>query len=146
MTNTNLMADTEEAKTQLSTQQKKLEDIKNSVISGESQVDGAVDQKQVDEVVDKVYDDQGELQEDIEVGNNEENEDADIEEEDADGEEEDVDGEVEEEEDYEELEEEMEEDQDYESSTADYEDTPGSSTSSSFAAYTDQEMNQKSQR
>ena len=59
---------------------------------------------------------------------------------------EDVDEDVEEEEDYGELEEEMEEDQDYESSTADYEDTPGSSTSSSFAAYTDQEMNQKSQR
>ena len=145
MANTNLMADAEEARTQLSTQQRKLEEIKNSVISGESQVDEAVDQKQVDEVVDKVYDDQGELQEDIEVGDNE-NEDADIEEEDADGEEEDVDDEVEEEEDYEELEEEMEEDQDYESSTADYEDTPGSSTSSSFAAYTDQEMNQKSQR
>ena len=61
MTNTNLQSDAEDAKNQLRSQLKRLEDIKNSVISG------AVEQKLVDEAVDKIYDDQGELKEDIEV-------------------------------------------------------------------------------
>merc|ERR1712147_608448 len=75
MTNTNLMSDAEEARAQLSTQQKKLEEIKNSVISG------GEEQSQVDEAVDQVHDDQGQLREDIEVIDNEENEDVDEEQE-----------------------------------------------------------------
>ena len=59
MTNTNLLSDVEEARSQLTTQQKKLEEIKNSVISG------GEEQSKVDEEVDKVYDDQGEVKEDI---------------------------------------------------------------------------------
>ena len=61
MTNINLQSDAEDAKNQLRSQLKRLEDIKNSVISG------AEEQKLVDEAVDKIYDDQGELKEDIEV-------------------------------------------------------------------------------
>jgi len=61
MTNSNLQSDAEDAKNQLRSQLKRLEDIKNSVIIG------AEEQKLVDEAVDKIYDDQGELMVDIEV-------------------------------------------------------------------------------
>jgi len=164
MTNTNLMSDAEEARAQLSTQQKKLEEIKNSVISG------GEEQSQVDEAVDQVYDDQGQLKEDIEVNappfliefnDNEEKEDVDEEEdngeemgEEDENEEEEMDDEEddyptsealeenEEGQDYEEIAEEQE----YDASSVEYEDANASSISSSFAAYTDEEMNQKSQR
>merc|ERR1711971_1104747 len=153
MTNTNLMSDAEEARAQLSTQQKKLEEIKNSVISG------GEEQSQVDEAVDQVYDDQGQLKEDIEVNappfliefnDNEEKEDVDEEEdeeEEMDDEEDDYPTsealeENEEGQDYEEIAEEQE----YDASSVEYEDANASSISSSFAAYTDEEMNQKSQR